>query len=115
MVFVVRMSRGAAGPADKEPTFQEFIHFLLNTEIYSDDEHWQPIALRCRSAQPIGGVRLLYAGQICVVKFCQCCLSRGPAGKDQEFNNFYKLEHKIWYELILKYSAKPLLIDIIQV
>jgi hypothetical protein len=48
------MSRGAAGPADKEPTFQEFIHFLLNTEIYSDDEHWQPIALRCRSGQPIG-------------------------------------------------------------
>jgi hypothetical protein len=53
-LFVVRMSRGTAGPADKEPTFQEFIHFLLNTEIYSDDEHWQPIALRCRSAQPIG-------------------------------------------------------------
>jgi hypothetical protein len=48
------MARGAAGRADKEPTFQEFIHFLLNTEIYSDDEHWQPIALRCRSAQPIG-------------------------------------------------------------
>jgi hypothetical protein len=44
------MSRGRADPSDKEPTFQEFVNFLLNTDIYSDDEHWQPVALRCRSA-----------------------------------------------------------------
>jgi hypothetical protein len=51
--MISRMARGRAEPTDKEPTFQEFVNYLLNTEVYSDDEHWQPIALRCRFVQPI--------------------------------------------------------------
>ena len=47
-VFLHRLSRGTVEDNSSEPTFPEFVKFLLNTDIAVDDEHWQPISLRCR-------------------------------------------------------------------
>ena len=33
---------------DKDPTFQEFISYLLQTPVEQYNEHWEPIALKCR-------------------------------------------------------------------
>lgn len=48
---IIKFSRGFWRPEDPEPTFPEFIHFLINTDIEKYDEHWQPVALRCRLCQ----------------------------------------------------------------
>jgi hypothetical protein len=56
------------------------------------------IALQVRTTNR--GVRLFYADQYCVCEVCQYFLSTDPAGKDQGFNTYYKLEQKICYELI---------------
>eukprot|EP00090_Calanus_glacialis_P010576 TRINITY_DN18994_c0_g1_i1.p1 TRINITY_DN18994_c0_g1~~TRINITY_DN18994_c0_g1_i1.p1 ORF type:complete len:336 (+),score=47.19 TRINITY_DN18994_c0_g1_i1:103-1110(+) len=48
---IIKYSRGGWSLNEPEPTFAEFIHFLINTDINQYDEHWQPIALRCRMCQ----------------------------------------------------------------
>ena len=45
---IIRAARGSWRPGDKDPTFQEFISYLLQTPVEQYDEHWQPIALKCR-------------------------------------------------------------------
>ena len=48
-VFILfRLSRGTVANNSPEPSFLEFIKYILNTDITADDEHWQPISLRCR-------------------------------------------------------------------
>ncbi len=42
------MTRGMWDNEEPEPTFVEFIKFLLNPDIYGYDEHWGPVAIRCR-------------------------------------------------------------------
>ena len=46
---IIRAARGSWRTGDEDPTFQEFISYLLQTPVEQYDEHWQPIALRCRS------------------------------------------------------------------
>ncbi|XP_023336866.1 carbohydrate sulfotransferase 11 [Eurytemora carolleeae] len=48
---IIKLSRGTVEDNSSEPTFPEFVKFLLNTDITVDDEHWQPISLRCRLCQ----------------------------------------------------------------
>jgi len=48
---IIKYSRGGWSLNEPEPTFPEFIHFLINTDINQYDEHWQPVALRCRMCQ----------------------------------------------------------------
>ncbi|KAK8735269.1 hypothetical protein OTU49_005594 [Cherax quadricarinatus] len=31
----------------KEPTFREFVHYLLDTDVEEYDEHWRPVSLLC--------------------------------------------------------------------
>ena len=49
-------ARGSWREGDPDPTFREFVRYLIETEVEMFDEHWQPIALRCRSQ--------------CHIKFC---------------------------------------------
>ena len=42
-------ARGSWREGDPDPTFPEFVRYLIKTEVKKYDEHWQPIALRCRS------------------------------------------------------------------
>lgn len=48
---IIKHSRGKWQPGDSEPTFPEFVKFLLDTQIYDYDEHWAPISVRCRMCQ----------------------------------------------------------------
>jgi len=48
---IIKHCRGKWTKGDHEPTFPEFIKFLLDTEIYDYDEHWAPISIRCRMCQ----------------------------------------------------------------
>jgi len=48
---IIKFSRGQWAPNDVEPTFVEFVHYLINTDVHQYDEHWQPVALRCRVCQ----------------------------------------------------------------
>ena len=41
-------ARGSWREGDPDPTFREFVRYLIKTEVKMYDEHWQPIALRCR-------------------------------------------------------------------
>ena len=41
-------ARGSWREGDPDPTFREFVRYLIKTEVKNYDEHWQPIALRCR-------------------------------------------------------------------
>ena len=43
-------ARGRWTKGDPDPTFQEFVKYLIQTKIEKYDEHWQPISLRCRYA-----------------------------------------------------------------
>ena len=43
-----RLCRGLWSLDKSEPTFSEFIQFLTRTDVSKYDEHWQPVALRCR-------------------------------------------------------------------
>ena len=43
-----RLSRGRWRQNKSEPKFNEFVKFLINTDIQQYDEDWQPVALRCR-------------------------------------------------------------------
>ena len=45
---IIKFSRGSWTLGDREPTFPEFIHFLIHTDVHKYDEHWQPVAIRCR-------------------------------------------------------------------
>ena len=44
-------SRGSWKPADPDPTFPEFVKYLIKTKAEYYDEHWMPISLRCRVCQ----------------------------------------------------------------
>ena len=46
--YLLRLCRGSWRPGDPEPTFPEFVRFLISTEVDTYDEHWQPVASRCR-------------------------------------------------------------------
>jgi len=48
---IIRFARGGFNHSAPEPSFEEFIDFLLSTSIQDDDEHWQPVALRCRMCE----------------------------------------------------------------
>jgi len=48
---IIRLSRGSVHPDSPEPSFQEFIDYLLATPVENYDEHWQPVSLRCRVCQ----------------------------------------------------------------
>ena len=45
---IIKAARGSWRPGDKDPTFQEFISYLLQTPVEQYDWHWKPIALICR-------------------------------------------------------------------
>ena len=45
---IIKLARGSWKAGDKEPSFNEFVHYLINTEVRDYDEHWQPIYIRCR-------------------------------------------------------------------
>ena len=40
--------RGSWEAGDPDPTFYEFIKYLIKTPVESYNEHWMPISLRCR-------------------------------------------------------------------
>ena len=44
----LRKSRGSFSPGDPEPTFAEFVRYLVSTPVHQYDMHWAPIARRCR-------------------------------------------------------------------
>ena len=44
-------SRGSWKAGDPDPTFPEFIKYLIKIPIQYFDEHWMPISLRCRVCQ----------------------------------------------------------------
>ena len=44
-------ARGSWKAGDPDPTFQEFVKYLIKTPMKQFDEHWMPIALRCRVCQ----------------------------------------------------------------
>merc|ERR1712216_492796 len=46
-----RLSRGSWNLGDKEPSFPEFVRFLIRKDDNDYDEHWQPISVRCRMCQ----------------------------------------------------------------
>ena len=47
-----RFARGRwSGLKEPEPTFAEFVHYLVHTAVEEYDEHWQPAALVCRVCQ----------------------------------------------------------------
>lgn len=48
---IIKYSRGHWEPGEAEPTFSEFVHYLINTDPDQYDEHWQPISIRCRVCQ----------------------------------------------------------------
>jgi len=48
---IIKLARGSWKLGDAEPTFSEFIFYLLHTDVDNYDEHWQPIAIRCRLCQ----------------------------------------------------------------
>jgi len=48
---IIKYSRGLWTPEAAEPTFAEFVHYLINTDIADYDEHWLPVSLRCRVCQ----------------------------------------------------------------
>ena len=41
-------ARGEWKKGDPEPSFAEFVKYLIKTEVGQYDEHWQLISLRCR-------------------------------------------------------------------
>ena len=43
--------RGSWEAGDPDPSFSEFIKYLIKTPIESYDEHWMPVSLRCRVCQ----------------------------------------------------------------
>ena len=48
---LIRLTRGHWDNNSAEPTFPEFVKFLLSTNIYDYDEHWSPASIRCRVCQ----------------------------------------------------------------
>lgn len=44
-------ARGSWQSGDPDPTFSEFVKYLINTRMENFDEHWMPVALRCRVCQ----------------------------------------------------------------
>ena len=44
-------SRGSWSSGDPDPTFPEFVKYLIKSKIQYFDEHWMPISLRCRVCQ----------------------------------------------------------------
>jgi len=45
---IIRMARGKFTEGAAEPSFSEFISYILSTDPQHDDEHWMPVAYRCR-------------------------------------------------------------------
>ena len=41
-------ARGSYRAGDPDPTFPEFVRYLIETSVDQYDEHWEPISLRCR-------------------------------------------------------------------
>ena len=48
---IASKARGSWQSGDPDPTFSEFVKYLINTRMESFDEHWMPVALRCRVCQ----------------------------------------------------------------
>jgi len=48
---IIRHSRGSWTAKDPEPTFNEFVTWLLGEQVSRYDEHWMPVSLRCRVCQ----------------------------------------------------------------
>ena len=46
-----RFNRGHWSSEEKEPSFVEFVHYLINTDPTKYDGHWQPISVICRSVR----------------------------------------------------------------
>ena len=44
-------ARGSWTAGDPDPTFPEFVKYLIKSKIQYFDEHWMPVALRCRVCQ----------------------------------------------------------------
>ena len=44
-------ARGSWKAGDPDPTFPEFVKYLIKIPMHHFDEHWMPIALRCRVCQ----------------------------------------------------------------
>ena len=41
-------ARGSWSEGDPEPSFAEFVKYLIKTKVEQYNEHWQLISLRCR-------------------------------------------------------------------
>jgi len=48
---IIKHARGSWSPSDSEPTFSEFVNWLLDEDLEKWDEHWMPVSLRCRVCQ----------------------------------------------------------------
>ena len=44
-------ARGSWTSGDPDPTFPEFVKYLIKSKVQFFDEHWMPISLRCRVCQ----------------------------------------------------------------
>lgn len=49
--IISRTARGSWKAGDPDPTFQEFVKYLIKTPMQDLDEHWMSISLRCRVCQ----------------------------------------------------------------
>jgi len=48
---IIKHARGSWAPSDPEPTFSEFVLWLIEEDLEKWDEHWMPVSLRCRVCQ----------------------------------------------------------------
>lgn len=48
---IINMEDGETEEIRREPTFPEFVDYLLNTDIEKYDEHWKPISLQCNMCE----------------------------------------------------------------
>ena len=48
---IISAARGSWREGEPDPTFQEFVRYLIETEVEMYDEHWKPISLICRVCQ----------------------------------------------------------------
>ena len=65
---VIKHSRGEWSPSSPEPSFPEFLSWLLEEPVDRWDEHWLPVSLRCRSDNLTLHTYLLYL-RVCQLPF----------------------------------------------
>ena len=48
LMMLLRFSRGRFTEHEKEPSFAEFVRWLILIDVNKSNEHWRPISVRCR-------------------------------------------------------------------